>query len=98
MKQQTTNTMDILPQLDKACGLDIHKDKIVGFIACKDGSGQELKEFGTFYLRIAKGKGMVASQSCRTLPDGKYRHLLDELIYNSYRLWHFCNCCESNAY
>ena len=42
MKQQTATNMDILPQLDKACGLDIHKEKIVGFIACKDGSGQEL--------------------------------------------------------
>ena len=56
MKQQTTTNMDILPQLDKACGLDIHKDKIVGFIACKDGSGQELKEFGTFTCELQKVK------------------------------------------
>jgi len=56
MKQQTATSMDILPQLDKACGLDIHKDKIVGFIACKDGSGQELKEFGTFTCELQKVK------------------------------------------
>lgn len=59
MKQQTATSMDILPQLDKACGLDIHKDKIVGFIACKDGSGQELKGFGTFTCELQKGKRMA---------------------------------------
>lgn len=52
MKQQRITTMDILPLLDKACGLDIHKDKIVGFIACKDGSGHELKAFGTFTYEL----------------------------------------------
>jgi transposase len=56
MKQQTATSMDILPQLDKACGLDIHKDKIVGFIACKDGSGQELIEFGTFTCELQRLK------------------------------------------
>ncbi|RKR82848.1 hypothetical protein BDD43_3038 [Mucilaginibacter gracilis] len=36
MKQQNTTDVSIMPQLDKACGLDMHKDKIVGFISCKD--------------------------------------------------------------
>jgi transposase len=38
----------ILPQVDKACGLDMHKDKIVCFISDKDGDEQHLQEFGTF--------------------------------------------------
>jgi len=38
----------ILPQIDKACGFDMHKDKIVGFISNKEGREQELKEFGTY--------------------------------------------------
>jgi transposase len=42
MKQHLKEDVNILPQLDKACGLDMHKDKIVGFISCKDGSQQEL--------------------------------------------------------
>src|ERR1041384_4862875 len=40
--------VSLLPQIDKACGLDIHKDKIVCFISNKDGTGQHLEEFGTF--------------------------------------------------
>lgn len=40
--------VNILPQLDKACGLDIHKDTIIGFISDKKGENQSLKEFGTF--------------------------------------------------
>jgi transposase len=38
----------LLPQLEKACGLDLHKDKIVGFISDKEGKQQELQEYGTF--------------------------------------------------
>jgi transposase len=38
----------ILPQIDKACGLDMHKDLIVGFISDIEGKQQELREFGTF--------------------------------------------------
>jgi transposase len=56
MKQPKVADMTILPQLDKACGLDIHKNKIVGFNAFKDGSGQELKEFGTFTCELQKIK------------------------------------------
>jgi transposase len=32
--------------------LDMHKDKIVGFISGNDGSGQELKEFGIFNCEL----------------------------------------------
>ncbi|WP_158826926.1 IS110 family transposase [Mucilaginibacter lacusdianchii] len=59
MKQQKSTDMTILPQLDKACGIDIHKDKIVCFIANKDGSGQELKEFGTFTCELQKAKAWL---------------------------------------
>jgi transposase len=38
----------LMPQLEKACGLDLHKDKIVGFISDKEGNQQELTEYGTF--------------------------------------------------
>lgn len=38
----------LMPQLEKACGLDLHKDKIVGFISSKEGDLQELREFRTF--------------------------------------------------
>jgi transposase len=38
----------LMPQLEKACGLDLHKDKIVGFISDKEGKQQELREYGTF--------------------------------------------------
>jgi len=31
MKEQNGVDVNIVPQLDKACGLDMHKDKIVGF-------------------------------------------------------------------
>lgn len=40
MKEQNDTDVNIVLQLDKACGLDMHKDKIVGFISSKDGSGQ----------------------------------------------------------
>jgi transposase len=38
----------LMPQLEKACGLDLHKDKIVAFISDKDGKEQELQEYATF--------------------------------------------------
>ena len=38
----------LMAQLKKACGLDLDKDKIVGFISDKEGRQDELKEFGTF--------------------------------------------------
>jgi len=41
MKQQVIGDVNIMPQLEKACGLDMHKDKIVGFISGKDGGNQE---------------------------------------------------------
>ncbi len=56
MQQQLIKDVNITPQLDKACGLDMHKDKIVGFISCNDGSQQEMKEFGTFTCELQKVK------------------------------------------
>lgn len=38
----------LAPQLDRACGLDLHKEKIVAFISNKEGNDQELREYGTF--------------------------------------------------
>ena len=51
---QPKHEVSLLPQLDKACGLDMHKDKIVGFISDKDGKKQELQEFGTFTCNLHK--------------------------------------------
>lgn len=59
MKEQNGVDVNIIPQLDKACGLDMHKDKIVGFISCKDGSGQELREFGTFTCELKEVKAWL---------------------------------------
>jgi transposase len=61
MKQLTNKDVNIAPQLDKACGLDMHKEKIVGFISCKDGSEQELMEFGTFTCELHKVKDWLQS-------------------------------------
>jgi hypothetical protein len=52
MKQQVIEDVNIMPQLDRACGLDMHKDKIVGFISGKDGSNQEFREFGTYNCEL----------------------------------------------
>jgi hypothetical protein len=38
MKQQVIEDINIMPQLDRACGLVMHKDKIVGFISWKYGA------------------------------------------------------------
>lgn len=61
MKEQNSTDVNIIPQPDKACGLDMHKDKIVGFISCKDGSGQDLKEFGTFTCELKEIKAWLQS-------------------------------------
>jgi hypothetical protein len=56
MKQQVIEGVNIMPQLDRACGLDMHKDKIIGFISCKDGSNQEFREFGTYTCELRKSE------------------------------------------
>ena len=61
MKQLTNKDVNIAPQLDKACGLDMHKEKIVCFISSKDGSEQELMEFGTFTCELHKLKDWLQS-------------------------------------
>lgn len=50
----------LLPQVDKACGLDMHKDKIVCFISNKDGTEQHLEEFGTFSEELFKIRDLIA--------------------------------------
>src|SRR6185436_13283612 len=45
---QPNNEVRILPQVEKACGLDMHKDKIVCFISDKNGENQHTEEFRTF--------------------------------------------------
>jgi transposase len=45
---QPNNEVSLLPQVDKACGLDMHKDKIVCFISDKEGTQQHTEEFKTF--------------------------------------------------
>jgi transposase len=49
----------LLPQIDKACGLDMHKDKIVCFISNKDGTDQHLEEFGTFSEDLFKVRNLI---------------------------------------
>jgi transposase len=38
MKQQVIEDVNIMPQLDKASGLDMHKDRIITFISWKGGT------------------------------------------------------------
>jgi transposase len=45
---QPKNEVSLLPQVDKACGLDMHKDKIVCFISDREGKEQHSEEFRTF--------------------------------------------------
>lgn len=42
MKQQIID-VNIMPQLDRACTLNMHKDKIFGFTSWRDGSNQEFR-------------------------------------------------------
>ena len=63
--EQTIQDVRILPQLEKACGLDIHKDKIVGFISDKDGNGQILQEFGTFTYQLHQLKEWLIKNEVR---------------------------------
>ena len=51
----------LLPQVTKACGLDMHKDKIVCFISNEDGSGQHLAEFGTFSKDLFEIRDLIVS-------------------------------------
>jgi transposase len=53
------------PQVDKACGLDIHKDKIVGFISDKEGQNQEWKEFGTFTKQLYETRDWIKSKEIK---------------------------------
>ncbi len=54
-----------MPQLDKACGLDMHKDTIVVFISDKNGKKQILKEFGTFTEDLEKVVQLVNDNGVR---------------------------------
>ncbi|MDB5135702.1 MAG: hypothetical protein JWP37_2305 [Mucilaginibacter sp.] len=56
MKQQVIEDVNIMPHLDRACGLDMHKDKIVGFISWKDGGNQGFREFGTYTCELKQIK------------------------------------------
>jgi transposase len=51
--------VNILPQVEKACGLDMHKDKIVCFISNKDGTVQHMEEFGTFSEHLFKVRDLI---------------------------------------
>ena len=53
MKQQVIEDVNIMPQLDKACGLDMHKDKIVGFISVKMAA---IKSLGNLRLTPVNSK------------------------------------------
>lgn len=51
--------VSLLPQIDKACGLDMHKDKIVCFISNKDGTEQHIEEFSTFSEDLFKIRDLL---------------------------------------
>ncbi len=98
MKQQVIDDVNIMPQLDKACGLDMHKDKIVGFISGKDGSNQEFREFGTYTCELKQIRDWL--QEC------DIHHCLMEstgiywmsLLCHTYRSRYRSNSRESSSY
>src|SRR5882762_9566046 len=55
----------LMPQLDIACGLDLHKDKIVGFVSNKEGQNQVLQEFGTFTDDLYKIREWLQDQAVK---------------------------------
>lgn len=74
--EQPKDEVSILPQLDMACGLDMHKDKIVAFASSKDGKVQELREFNTFtadlYALLAWLRGFGSPPHCLMESTGVY--------------------------
>ena len=46
-----TDTMNIRPQLERACGIDIHKNK-VSICFYISNQKQEVKEYGTFTIEL----------------------------------------------
>gem|GEM_PF-3351031 len=56
MQQQSHQEVSFTPQLNKACGIDVHKDKIVCFISDKEGQEQILQEFGTFTCQLIRSR------------------------------------------
>ena len=69
-----------MPQLEKACGLDLHKDKIVGFISDKEGRQQELKEFGTFTDDLLQIREWLFTNGIGDCAGGKHGSLLDRSL------------------
>jgi transposase len=55
----------LMPQLEKACGLDLHKDTIVAFISDKEGKGQELQEYNTFTDDLYRIRDWLLNQGVR---------------------------------
>ena len=84
MKQQVIEDVNIMPQLDKACGLDMHKDKIVGFISGKDGGNQEFREFGTYTCELKQIRDWLQENDIHHCLMESHRHLLDEFICHTY--------------
>ncbi|MBA2610805.1 MAG: IS110 family transposase [Bacteroidetes bacterium] len=67
MKEPTSirHEVRILPQLNKACGLDIHKDKICCFISDNTGEKQFYQEFGTFTKELHQLKEWLIEHEIR---------------------------------
>ncbi len=80
---QPNYEVNILPQLEKACGLDIHKDTIVSFISDKTGKKQLLKEFRTFTEDLHQLVDLIKSEgveNCLMESTGVYWMSLYDLL------------------
>jgi hypothetical protein len=86
----------LMPRLEKACGLDLHKDKIVGFISDKEGKEQEMKEFGTFTDDLFQIRDWLFYKKDRSLPDGKHRDLLVRTL-QSFNSCRYCSSCFESS-
>jgi len=64
-KNDAPHEVRILPQIDKACGFDMHKDKIVLFISDKEGRGQQLIERRTFTEDLYWIKDLLMKEGVR---------------------------------
>lgn len=84
--QNIRHEVSILPQLDKACGLDMHKDSIVCFISDKEGKEQQLKEFGTFTKDLQEIRDLLVkhgSPACLMESTGIYWLALYNILTES---------------
>lgn len=82
MKEPNTE-VTLLPQLNKACGFDMHKDSIVAFFSNKDGTLQELREFKTFTSDLYRIRDWIfdkGNPACLMESTGVYWMALHQIL------------------